>query len=280
MPARRRNSPLPDNYWLLRAVRLAYAVCRMSSISKAVQLASRLAKIGVCNPQRLSYVLGTALSASDAVVDRSLDLLRLPRVDVNELLPEAGEPLKVELALFPKTYASVSVLEFICLVLLLKRTRAERIFEFGTYKGVSITQLALNVPPGREIYTLDLPDEPIATRLVIADPEDADIAVHKGKGSLIPADLRPRITFLKQDSARFDESPYVGRMDFVFVDGAHNYDYVKNDSEKAWRMLRSGGIIVWHDFRPPDPGVVKYLLESAYKPLWVYGTALAFATKP
>jgi len=252
----------------------------MSSIRKAARLGFRLAKIGVCNPQRLSHVLGTALSASDEVIDRSRDLLRLQRVDVNDLLPEAGEPLRVELALFPKTYASVSVLEFICLVLLLKRVKATRVFEFGTYKGVSITQLALNLPGGSSIYTLDLPEEPINTRLVIADPEDADIAVEKDKGSLVPPGLKPRITFLKQDSAVFDESPYAGQMDFVFVDGAHNYDYVKNDSEKGWRMLRSGGIIVWHDFRPPDPGVVEYLLESTYKPLWVFNTALAFAQKP
>ena len=252
----------------------------MSSIRKAAQLGFRLAKISVCNPQRLSHVLGTALSASDEVIDRSCDLLRLQRVNVNDLLPETGDPLRVELALFPKTYASVSVFEYICLIVLVKRAKAMRVFEFGTYKGVSITQLALNLPAGSSIYTLDLPEEPIKTRLTIADPEDADIAVQKGKGSLIPSDLKSRITFLKQDSAAFDETPYAGKMDFVFVDGAHNYDYVKNDSEKGWRMLRSGGIIVWHDFRPPDPGVVKYLLESSYKPVWVFNTTLAFAQKP
>jgi predicted O-methyltransferase YrrM len=186
----------------------------------------------------------------------------------------------VELALFPRAHASVSVVEFICLVLLLKRARAERIFEFGTYKGISITQLALNVPEGGEICTLDLPDESINTRLAIADPDEVAITVEKGKGSLVPSELKSRITFLKQDSAVFDESPYAGRMDFVFVDGAHHYDYVKNDSEKGWRMLKSGGIIAWHDFRPLDPGVVKYLLESTYKPLWVSGTSLAFARKP
>ena len=252
----------------------------MNSLLKAGLLSFRLLKIAATNPRRLSHVLGTALLASDAVIDRSRDLLRLQRVNVNDLLPPVGEPLRVELALFPKTYASVSVLEFICLVLLMKRVKATRVFEFGTYQGVSITQLALNVPGGSTIYTLDLPDEPIQTRLTITDPEDADIAAQKGKGSLIPSDLKPRITFLKQDSATFDESPYAGQMDFVFVDGAHNYDYVKNDSKKAWRMLRSGGIIVWHDFRPADPDVVKYLLENTYNPLWLFDTTLAFAYKP
>jgi len=38
-------------------------------------------------------------------------------------------------------------------------------------------------------------------------------------------------------------------MDMVFVDGAHSYEYVKNDSRIAMKMLRDGkGLIVWHDY--------------------------------
>jgi predicted O-methyltransferase YrrM len=252
----------------------------MNSVGKMIQLGFRVLKIGACNPRRLSHVLGTALSVSDEVVDRSRDLLRFPSADINDLLPIAGDPWEIRMAMFPKTHASISLLETTALILLLKRAEAKRIFEFGTFKGVSITQLALNLPPESEIYTLDLPEEPTGTRFAIADPEDAIIAVEKGKGALVPAALRPRIKFLQQDSGKFDESPFANKMDFVFVDGAHNYDYVKNDSEKGWRMLRSGGIIAWHDCRPSDPGVVRYLLQSAFKPTRISGTTVAFATKP
>jgi len=251
----------------------------MSAVGKLAQLSSRLIKIAVSRPVRLGHVLGTALWAAGEVADHDCDLLRFRQVSVNDLLPPEGPPWKVELALFPRTHASISPLEFTCLVLLMKQARARNIFEFGTYKGVSITQLALNLPPDSGIYTLDLPDEPTQTRLAIADPEDAEIASEKGKGALVPADLRPRIRFLQQDSAVFDEIPYAGRMDFVFVDGAHNYDYVRNDSEKGWRMLRPGGIIAWHDCRVQDPGVVRFLLESSYAPARINGTTLAFATK-
>lgn len=252
----------------------------MSSISKAAQLGGRLLKIALTNPARLSHIFGVALYATDDVADRAHDLLRFRHVDVADLLPPEGPPQKIELALFPRTHASVSVLEFTCLILLMKRARARSIFEFGTYKGVSITQLTLNLPPESRIFTLDLPEEPATTRFAIADPEDAVIAVEKGKGALIPAELRPRIQFLKKDSAQFDETPYAGQMDFVFVDGAHNYDYVRNDSEKGWRMLRSGGIIAWHDCRSQDPGVVRYLLESSFQPTRINGTTLAYAVKP
>ena len=251
----------------------------MNSIQKAGCLGFRLAKIAATNPRRLSHVLGTALSASDDVVDESCDLLQLPYLEINDLLPAGADRWEIRMLMFPKTHASISLLEFTALLLLLKRANSKRVFEFGTFKGISITQLALNLPPESEIYTLDLPDESLNTQFA-TDPEDAAIAGETGKGSLVPAALRPRIRFLQSDSAKFDESPFTGKMDFVFVDGAHNFDYVKNDSEKGWRMLRPGGIIAWHDCRHQDPGVVRYLLQSGFKPSRIAGTTVAFATKP
>ncbi|MEJ0088403.1 MAG: class I SAM-dependent methyltransferase [Limisphaerales bacterium] len=256
----------------------------MNLFQKAGRLGSRLLKIAATNPRRLSHVFGTALSASDDVVNPSCDLLQLPSVDVNDLLPAAGDLWEIRMLMFPKTHASISLLEFTALLLLLKRTKAKKVFEFGTFKGISITQLTLNLPPDSEVYTLDLPDEALNTAFA-TDPEDAAIAVEAGKGSLVPAELRTRIRFLKSDSAKFDETPFAGKMDFVFVDGAHNFEYVKNDSEKGWRMLRPGGIIAWHDCRHQDLGVVRYLLQSSYKPTpdrWHYCRfcfqALSFAT--
>jgi predicted O-methyltransferase YrrM len=251
----------------------------MSSLGKGARLLARLAKISVANPRRLSHVLGTALAASDEVANPACDLLKLPLVEVNDLLPPSGEIWDIRMSMFPKTHASISQLEFVALILLLKRARSKTIFEFGTFKGVSITQLALNLADDSEVYTLDLPDEQLNTKFA-TDPEDAAIAIESGKGSLVPAELRSRIRFLYHDSATFDDTPFSGRMDFVFVDGAHNFDYVKNDSEKAWRMLRGGGIVAWHDCRPEDPGVVRYLLQSSFKPSRISGTTLAFATKP
>ena len=206
--------------------------------------------------------------------------MRLGQVGVDQLIPESMEAFRLQLAVFPKTHASVSVFEFLSLVLLMKRVAATRVFEFGTYKGVSITQLALNLPPESLIYTLDLPEDSAVTRLLIPDPDEAAITVEKGKGTLVPPELKGHITFLQQDSATFDESPYVEGIDFVFVDGAHSYDYVKNDSEKGWRMLCKGGIIAWHDVRTPDPDVVRFLVESSYQPIRITNTALAFAVKP
>jgi hypothetical protein len=34
----------------------------------------------------------------------------------------------------------------------------------------------------------------------------------------------------------------------VFIDGAHSAEYLENDTALALRMVRPGGIIVWHDY--------------------------------
>lgn len=252
----------------------------MSRIRKLGRFTRLMVKTAVGNPKRLSHIFGIALVAAEEVVDKASDLERLPKLTVEELLPASGTDLRATLALIPHVSASVSVLEYISLILLLKKVGARNIFEFGTYKGVSITQLALNMPENSRIYTLDLPEEDPTSALAITDPHDRVIANEKGKGALVPADVRHRIQFLKQDSALFDEKPFAGQMDLVFVDGAHNADYVRNDSEKAWRMARSGGIVAWHDCRPADPEVVRYLLECPFKPVRILGTSLAFAIKP
>ncbi len=251
----------------------------MNSVGKAVRLAVRLLQIAMRNPSRMSHVLGTALAASDEVADPGQDLLRLRGVSPEQLLPATNEGERAVLALYPKTHASLSVLESVCLILLLKKAKAGVVFEFGTYLGVSITQLALNLGPNSRVYTLDLPEEQANIRFDIPDPDEREIALEGGKGSLVPAELKSRVTFLQQDSAAFDEKPYAGKIDFVFVDGAHSADYIRNDSEKGWRMLRSGGIIAWHDCRIADPAVVRYLLSSPFRPARIEQTSLAFATK-
>lgn len=59
---------------------------------------------------------------------------------------------------------------------------------------------------------------------------------------------RSKIEQLFGNSLTFDFSPYYGRMDLVFVDGAHHYDAVISDTTQALQMLAPGGVVLWHDF--------------------------------
>ena len=33
-----------------------------------------------------------------------------------------------------------------------------------------------------------------------------------------------------------------------FIDGCHDYEYVKHDSQMALKYTRKGGVIIWHDY--------------------------------
>jgi predicted O-methyltransferase YrrM len=71
-----------------------------------------------------------------------------------------------------------------------------------------------------------------------------------------------RITQLWGDSAKFDFSSLEGQIDFVYVDGAHTYEYVRADTINALRLLSPGGTVAWDDYTT-GPGVYEYLVEQA-----------------
>jgi predicted O-methyltransferase YrrM len=247
--------------------------------SKIFLLARRLATTACRNPRGLRHVLGTTLVLTEGHLDKAHDIARLPALSLEELADGNEQLMEVVTCMFPRVTHSITLFEAVSLGLLLRKCQARRVFEFGTNRGISTTQLALNVTEDGRVFTLDLPEDR-RTKFDIRLEGDIEVAHQAAKADLIPQRLRDRVVFLRQDSATFDEQPYAGTMDAVFVDGAHVYDYVRNDSGKGWRMLRPGGTLIWHDFRPQTPDVVRYLLESEYKPRRIEGSTLAFAIKP
>jgi hypothetical protein len=51
-------------------------------------------------------------------------------------------------------------------------------------------------------------------------------------------------------------------LDFVYIDGNHRYEYVKEDIEVYYPKIKLGGVIGGHDFKSGEPGVVKAVLEN------------------
>lgn len=245
-------------------------------MNKTLSFLKRIVKITKNNPRDLRVVFGTANSVAEEIENPESDVRAFSQIDYSDI---TGKSSRFVMQTFPGIGASISMLEGAALVALIQRVDAKQIFEFGTYKGVSTTQLALNIPNDGMVYTLDLPEDHPAYSLAIPKPEERAIAAETGKGILIPEELRPKVTFLRSDSATFDTSPYLKRMDLVFVDGAHSYEYVKNDTEKGLEMLRPGGIIAWHDCTPSHPDVVNYLKTLNPLPTLVKSTALAFLIK-
>ncbi len=71
-------------------------------------------------------------------------------------------------------------------------------------------------------------------------------------------------------------------MDFVYVDGAHTYDFVKSDSANALRLLSPTGTIAWDDYTT-GTGVYEHILEiaaSSDRPIYhVFGTRMALYSR-
>ena len=64
--------------------------------------------------------------------------------------------------------------------------------------------------------------------------------------------LGHRVCQIYCDSRQWDTSAYpAGFFDSILIDGGHQRDVVLNDTRKALPLLRSGGLIMWHDFCPP-----------------------------
>jgi hypothetical protein len=132
--------------------------------------------------------------------------------------------------------------------------KATHCFEFGTCTGKTSYLWSRNAPEGARIVTLTLAPENRGEYTAGANDDKRD-AVHALEESNYTDFLysgtpaAERITQLFGDSKAFDETPYVGWADLVFVDGSHAESYVASDSAKALRIVKPGGLILWHDYK-------------------------------
>lgn len=116
------------------------------------------------------------------------------------------------------------------------------LFEFGTFNGLTTLLLAMNSSDDAVVNTIDIVNGEFD--FGVDTPFFKKISV--GEYFLGMPEAR-KVKQLTGDTTKFDFSEYDEKMDFIFVDGGHAYDIVMNDSEKAFKMIRPGGMIVWHD---------------------------------
>jgi predicted O-methyltransferase YrrM len=133
---------------------------------------------------------------------------------------------------------------------------ARMIFEIGTYNGVTAWTLAQNLPKAT-IHTLDLPPG-VSPSLEILPTDRSNISNFQSRAYEGTAE-KGRIFQELGDSAEFDFAPFFGRCDLVYVDGAHSLDYVRNDSDAAFKIASHRGVVVWDDYWRRMPDVAAYL---------------------
>jgi predicted O-methyltransferase YrrM len=164
-------------------------------------------------------------------------------------------------------------IDLVGLCMLARSSTAKIIFEIGTLNGATAMHLSLNAP-GAEVFTLDLPPN-------YSSQLDTNASDTEQQSRRTFASLGDRIHRLYGDSAAFDFSPFWNRVDLFFIDGAHTYEYVKNDTLRALECIRKDGVIAWHDYgRCGVNGVSKWLHEfrsQGYEVQRIPGGSLAYA---
>ena len=202
--------------------------------------------------------------------------LRLPPMTDGlgiHMYPDAAEEWFCRAASFAVDLVSLCTL---CRIL-----QPKVIFEIGTLHGSAALHLAGN-SPAADVYSLDLgsSEQPLLSTTLV---DDAHVRLHS-EARRYHFTGRPeecRIHCLRGDSAKFDFSPWAGKVDLFFVDGAHSYEYVRNDTLKAMACCHPGSVVAWHDYgRVGLNGVSKWLHEfrgQGHEVHRIPGGSLAYA---
>jgi Methyltransferase domain len=161
----------------------------------------------------------------------------------------------------PRTgqFGNVTPDELMVLCGVARVTGARRVFEFGTFDGLTTWHLAANTPDDARIWSLDLPlDHP--ARVVTAHDRTVGKIHGVGVGGQYEGTPEARkVSQLYSDSLALDPEPFRGQIDLCFIDAGHGYEHVSTDTRNALVMVRPGGTIIWHDYSRWWPGVQKCL---------------------
>ena len=167
--------------------------------------------------------------------------------------------------------------------------RAVHLFEFGTCTGKTAYLWSRNTAATSTIVTITL--APSQRHQYVKDAQDADedtkFALSESAFDAFLYSGTPtsdRVQQLYGDSKQFDETPYLGWADLVFVDGSHARSYVESDSTKAMRIVKPGGLVLWHDYAGAGhaPGVFAALnaLATTVSLRHVDGTTFVMWRRP
>jgi len=200
----------------------------MSKISKI----KRLVKIIARDPAMLNLVL----ERNDSYLKEAERLGfkdGLPVIDILDLFNNFNQSLDY----FSSLDGGSLVTDMILLKNMVERYASASYFEIGTWRGESVVNVA---PVAGKCYTLNLSSEDLRS-LELSER-------YIGQQDWFSKN-NPKIVHLKGNSLTFDFKPYRRKFDVVFIDGDHHYDSVKNDTRKAFDLIKDeNSTIIWHDY--------------------------------
>jgi predicted O-methyltransferase YrrM len=129
------------------------------------------------------------------------------------------------------------------LAVVVRNIEPHNALEIGTANGMSTVLMSSNSPKSN-IYTVNIPPEEIlsgkgGTMTTIALEHDKIGLAFREKNI-------KNITQILANTATW--VPNIGIIDFAYIDGCHDSDFVFNDTKKVLAYMKPGSFILWHDF--------------------------------
>ncbi len=209
-------------------------------------------------------------------IDFSHALSPLRSLTLAELLGEDFQ-VQVEIPFGRVKLGSCPLADLACLAVLAKKKRPRRVFEIGTFEGLTSVVFAKNSDPAVKVMSLDLPAEKNVPR-TYRSYEAQSIKGAYQSGFLVDAlGCGRQVERLYGDSALFDFTAYENSIDLFFVDGAHTAEYVARDSLTAFRAINAAGWVLWHDCFVPDIFKILKRMAGAHPLYHLTGTNLVLS---
>jgi hypothetical protein len=202
----------------------------------------------------------------------------IPSRSLGEILGASKAAIKLNVQKYDE--GMLSSHEAIALLSILAIEKPKEVLEIGTFMGHTTRAMAENLPESI-VHTVDLPTDFSAQQDSKDGPpkDDFHLIARRVVGREFKGQpVEPRIRQHFGDSAVIDFHQF-GQATFFFIDGAHTYEYCKQDSEKCFALCGGIGTFLWHDCDIGHPGVVKFVSEwrgMGRNIVKIEGTALAY----
>ena len=139
--------------------------------------------------------------------------------------------------------------DYLALSAVLLHARPERVFEIGTFRGVT-SDFVLELLPDCRVVSIAY----VRPRWSFLAKDYNNTELTRGEvGDEVAASRRTRFHQLFGDSHKLKADKMVrqfGKFDLVFIDGDHSREGVTQDTELSDALIRAGGAICWHDANP------------------------------
>lgn len=143
----------------------------------------------------------------------------------------------------------------------------KKVLEFGTYRGTTTYNIATNLTTGT-IYTVDCGYEELKELIKKEESEHkrgikyspysiGEVYKKKLKDISCVKQIIGNTTTKETADQLIKNGPY----DLIYIDAAHTYDGIKNDTEVALRCISARSMIVWDDYGGWWTGVNRFLDE-------------------